>query len=831
MSEQSFIEYVVTLHKKEDLDQFYLDMENESDLEFVPKRAVECVSRRSMSRNTHYKLTEEEAVILRKDIRVKAVSLTLSKMKIKIIPHASQTGSFSRSNDTTISNGDINWGLLRSSLNSNISNWGVGGAGQITQNSSVNFTATGKNVDVVVVDKIAFQEHPEFGERFVDYDWFFNHNSTVWSENPVENYRYYQTTPGDSYTGANNHATHVAAIIAGETQGWAKEANIYNLRHDTDSQNPGSYTPPEYLIDYIRAFHNNKSVNLETGRKNPTLVNNSWAFNIPVGQTNPTIPTGNSKISKIFYRGEFIDAADLENSVIDTGYSGFCNTNTRIGAFTGFTNAGMSFISTDSTTATVTTIPVNLQGTGGLTDLEEPSGSSGGGVDIYDDAFWQISLPFTVTYLGSTYTQGTSIFVNSNSFLKFGGSNGSDYNILIGAAYPLLRKIHISAGDRSVKAVYSGISGTEGSRIFRIRYEGYEGAYGRSQGGDADIVWEISFFEAEPNKVEVHIGENSAYRAEFTISQLENYGIMQTTGTGPYLNAAIDADIEDAIDDGIIFISSAGNDKFKIDLPDGDDYDNYFVDNGEVIYYHRGATPAVSHPEIVVVGSLDNSVTENKQQVSATGPRVDVYAPGVGIASAVFDPFGVTGKPAATDGSPGADIQTISRSDNIATITTSSEHNFSNGDLVTVSCNFVSFNTSRTPITVTGPNTFTYSNTGSVVAGESADGTAYIGYLYQKYNGTSMSAAQVTGILALALQEYPDMDQAMAREYVIAYSKKNLMTVTTGSFEDSTSLQGGNNRIAYYNKERKDQGNVFPKINQRVRPLSGMVFPRIRIKK
>jgi len=53
--------YVVTLHRKEDLEGFYTDMENNG---FVLD------AKRNISRNTHYWMTEEQAIELRKDNRV-----------------------------------------------------------------------------------------------------------------------------------------------------------------------------------------------------------------------------------------------------------------------------------------------------------------------------------------------------------------------------------------------------------------------------------------------------------------------------------------------------------------------------------------------------------------------------------------------------------------------------------------------------------------------------------------------------------------------------------------------------------------------------------------
>ena len=53
-------EYVVTLRNKEDLDDFYNDMETPGGDLYIPDRAVDLQLRRSISRNTHYMLTPEE---------------------------------------------------------------------------------------------------------------------------------------------------------------------------------------------------------------------------------------------------------------------------------------------------------------------------------------------------------------------------------------------------------------------------------------------------------------------------------------------------------------------------------------------------------------------------------------------------------------------------------------------------------------------------------------------------------------------------------------------------------------------------------------------------
>ncbi|BCV04638.1 MAG: hypothetical protein CM15mV89_0800 [Caudoviricetes sp.] len=58
--------YVVTLHKKEDLEGFYTDMEN---------KGFRLNMKRPISRNTQYWMTEEQAVELREDDRVWDIEL------------------------------------------------------------------------------------------------------------------------------------------------------------------------------------------------------------------------------------------------------------------------------------------------------------------------------------------------------------------------------------------------------------------------------------------------------------------------------------------------------------------------------------------------------------------------------------------------------------------------------------------------------------------------------------------------------------------------------------------------------------------------------------
>jgi len=104
------------------------------------------------------------------------------------------------------------------------------------------------------------------------------------------------------------------------------------------------------------------------------------------------------------------------------------------------------------------------------------------------------------------------------------------------------------------------------------------------------------------------------------------------------------------------------------------------------------------------------------------------------------------------------------------------------------------------------------------------------GFSIGKFSGTSMASPQVCGVLACALEIYPNMTQKQAKEYITKYAKSNQLSATTGGPTDGQDLQGTPNLFLYYKKEREILGNVFPKINYQIRPTTGSVYPRSRIR-
>lgn len=295
-------EWIITLHRKEDLEGFYEDMETPGGNLFIPNRQVEVSNRRVISRNTHYMLTDDEVELIKSDDRVWDADL-VEFIDSTITPHYQITnGEFDKS--WTDDASDINWGLLRHSEAANRNNWGDNGTSLVIDDLTV--TASGKNVDVVIVDGHIDPAHPEMavnsdgsgGSRVQQFNWFSLTNAVSGGSNGAYTYTPYVDSGSSDRTNDNNHGAHCAGTVAGNTQGWARDANIYNI--SPYSTNPNSLSST-LMWDYIREWHNTKAINAETGRRNPTITNNSYGSSITIGQN------GIANVTSISYRGTLFD--------------------------------------------------------------------------------------------------------------------------------------------------------------------------------------------------------------------------------------------------------------------------------------------------------------------------------------------------------------------------------------------------------------------------------------------------------------------------------------------------------------------------------------------
>jgi hypothetical protein len=292
--------HVVTLCNYECQDEFYNEIETQGTRGYAPDRPVHCVDRMSVCRSTVYDLTPIEAARLEQDPRVLAV-----EPDPELLGHRVQPLGFEFSNgwdkSSSITNNMKNWGLLRCWNRAQIPNWGSDGTPN--QTAGITTTSSGQNVDVVVFDGNILPGHPEYavnsdgtgGSRVNQFNW--------WSLNqevagvPPGTYDYSAGSVGN-----NGHGIHVAGIMAGNTCGWAQDANIYNISPYGEQTN-GSTTPSlTQLVNYIRVWHRQKTINPATGRRNPTVVNMSF------GSLGNFFPKGGSPTAILYsnqlrYRG------------------------------------------------------------------------------------------------------------------------------------------------------------------------------------------------------------------------------------------------------------------------------------------------------------------------------------------------------------------------------------------------------------------------------------------------------------------------------------------------------------------------------------------------
>ena len=310
-------EYVVTLHRKEDLEQLY----NEMQLTNFP-----LVLKRPLSRNTHYMMTEEQAEQLRQDSRVWDVQ-PVDKYEIRLHntlsnePYSIPNAAFWK--DSTSVSSSINpnlrqWGHLHcagTDAQRRKNSWGDGSG---TENvvDTVDIFNNGKHVDVVIVDDPVSYDSAEWlspstgTSRFVQYQWFNELNTAVTGiDNAQTGGNYGGGFPSGNITYGTNaatpqyHGNHVTGTVAGQFYGWANEANIYNIAV-TDPWPSGQSIPGLLIFDFLRAFHLNKPLNPITGKRNPTITNHSYSYiKYMPNKGEETYRLDFSDISAVSYRG------------------------------------------------------------------------------------------------------------------------------------------------------------------------------------------------------------------------------------------------------------------------------------------------------------------------------------------------------------------------------------------------------------------------------------------------------------------------------------------------------------------------------------------------
>lgn len=155
-----------------------------------------------------------------------------------------------------------------------------------------------------------------------------------------------------------------------------------------------------------------------------------------------------------------------------------------------------------------------------------------------------------------------------------------------------------------------------------------------SQGNKRPTICTNSWgYRSSYNFMQYTVWRGTQYNNTFRNSA---YG--QVNSNHPYTLNYLNVSADNAAAAGVIMVGAAGNYRHKIDVPGGIDYNNYYRYNyfnfyTEDVYYHRGSSPT-NASSMINVGAVDNTNIEQKAGFSESGPRVDVYAPGVAIMAA-----------------------------------------------------------------------------------------------------------------------------------------------------------------------------------------------------
>jgi hypothetical protein len=865
-------EYIVTLNRFEDLDDFYNEMKNSGRTmtdSVVPEREITIVNLKPTSLNTHFMMTEWEAIELKSDPRVFAVEIHPRYLGITSGTCATITQTSSGWNkSTSVSNTMLNWALLRCTEGEQRSTWGVGGT--VSQTGTVDLSTTGKNVDCVIVDagnpdinnpEYAVNADGTGGSRMVSYNWY-QHNPEVTGG-----------ATGTYSVGTNSHSVHVSGTVAGNTQGWARDANIYNIYYDTG--NPGDFS---LVFDYVRAFHRNKAANpaLGGGRKNPTITNNSW------GQSIFPSEWSFNDVTAVTYRGTRYTPL---GSTTYLGYSGVCDSNQRLATLLGFENFGNRITTTGSYTPPsgfLLTKPASWTQTGQeayLSTVTRPDASYTvtiqGPIDMtirHVVALNAISGSMSIS--GSvTVLQGASV-INTYSDGPYSTTNGGSIGISINQSSIIL----------SQTAVYTLEFSTT-----------------------IDTTNASSVAYATDLKATVITTSTSASATVASISSTILGPLSLTSSTTPTVGDN---------DDGYWTLTLPFNITYL-----GTSYNTIYVGTNHYITFTAGSTiysglgPATPNLPKIMWACGDNSVQRIYYGVEGTGVtrRYRVRLEGTNsIGGTLGSPTMINewvfyeATPAQIDLQCGENAkkttgtfttQQLNTWGFIASQRIPARVTSCDTDIQTAMNEGILFvgaagnglwkhdlpggldwnNTfemaARYPASATQPYYYMRGTSptandvnmpnicvGAVDANATdqksyysdcgpgvdiwAPGTNIIStylsgasdarnaaYFFGKINGTSMASPQVCGVLACALEVYPNMTQTQAKAYILGIAKANQLTVTNGGPTDIRDTQGAANLFLYYKKERETSGSVTPKLDYQIRPNTGSVYPRTRIRK
>ena len=267
-----------------------------------------------------------------------------------------------------------------------------------------------------------------------------------------------------------------------------------------------------------------------------------------------------------------------------------------------------------------------------------------------DDEFISTEIGFPIKFAGIEYT---SVFIVSNSYITFGAGHDS-YSLSTYEEWANLAPgLFIGADDNSYQVVLTNATvGEVGSRTTTIRFQG---THDTSEDPDFPIVWEVTFYEAEPERISLNV---LSYTPNGDIEGVDFFSLI-CDGNGNYRKFA-SADLPklhfdgervtstgESIDFTDSFVSVTKNDMggFLVDtssyrgMPqldiDNDDHTLSMNDAGKHIYCGDCTVTVPYHDDVplpigtkITIVTKDNGITINK-----SGVTTEVYAGGSDNAS------------------------------------------------------------------------------------------------------------------------------------------------------------------------------------------------------
>lgn len=857
-------EWIVTLHNKEDLDSFYEDMENEGGTLHIPGRAVPVSDRRQISRNTHYMLTNEEANELRNDPRVWGCDLVeLIDLTTKPAGWAVVNQKFSKDWFTDAT--DFNWGLLRHSEADNRSNWGADGVSNVTSDLTV--TASGKNVDVVIVDGHIDPGHPEFATIGTETDYsdgalvsdssngaVFDRSITVrgvkcviagavGGQTTVPDAWAYKTAkfitllinPQDPLIDIQ-HQTNLIKTLKGDTG--TTHAGIPTAQRVAwgggDSYSPNFLTDSgaaqyagyidfldSHVLDDMVWYRNSSGANPPTSDRDieelaEHLFHTIHNFGIPgavpgsatevpmqslgpILQNNPSFDWQNTELHLAMK--EAIDASLYDPSGYSTDWATDAEAATvAYKEYTYLVNWSMWDMSQfwdggslspewdDSLKTPAGMLANNPLGHALFKKYFEPVLSKPNFAQMQDmlkdndagEHYYEESANgasrinqfnwFSLTNAVTGGSNGTYTYDRSGSYTNVtdeadnnhgchcagtvaGNTQGWARNATIYNISPYSSNPNSLSSTRMWDYIRQwhntkAINATTGRRNPTITNNSYGssipvGSAADNFGNITSITYRGTEFSPGRDLTTAELRARGCYAPSLAMD-IPNYFTSRQ------------ADMQDAIDDGIIIVASAGNDSWKTVNQTDQDWDNtykvQYYGFDQTYFLNRGTGSGAGFNPVINVGATSNNVNEVKAPFSNCGNQVDVFAAGEGIQSSL--------------------------------------HSGGTNDARNNS------------------------------------------YQLGKYQGTSMSGPQVAGVVAILAEAWPNMTQAEAHQWITDNSTMNAM-FDSGADDayDRTSLQGADNKYLRWINQRPINGNTLPKRNFKTRPVSGKVYPRPNIRR